>query len=136
MTEVHRVYGSAGAPRCIALFDNRSQLKSMTVAAGQVFVIVGHVAVNSVSIMVHVCDFDSERQTMDPLQRMRLFLAGNANSEVDLFTFNPDTDGFGYVAKDLALRRIPGRVLRYLFKKQIRIELVGVEETVAEVDFG
>src|SRR5436853_3118906 len=107
----------------------------MAVGARQIFVVVRHVAINGIGVVIHVLNFDSERETINTLERLSFFFAANANSETDLFALDLDADGFRYIAKDFTLRSVPARVLPHLFKKQIRIQLMGVEETVADVEF-
>jgi hypothetical protein len=59
MTEVHRIYGSADRGSSIGIFDDWAQFNTMAVGAGQIFVIVRHVAVNGIGVVVHVPDFAS-----------------------------------------------------------------------------
>src|ERR1044072_2781388 len=116
-------------------FDNRGQLKLIAGGAGEIFIVVRHVAVDGVCVVVHVLDFYSERKTINAIERVGFFLIADANSERDLLTFDLDADGFRDIAKNLALLFQAARAFFYLFKKQIPIQLVGVEQTIAEVHF-
>ncbi len=63
-------------------------------------------------------------------------LPADPNSETDFFTLDLDAESFTHVSKDLALRCRSARVLFHLLKKEIRVELGGVEESIVDVDFG
>src|SRR6266446_2497673 len=134
MTEVHLIYRSPTAGSAVVIFDDRGQLKLFAVWAGQIAVVVRHVAVNGIGVVIHILDFDSERETINTLERLCFFLPADANSNGDLFTFELDANGFRYVSKNFTLRWVPAGIFLYLFKKQIRVQLVGVEEPVADID--
>ena len=55
--------------------------------------------------------------------------------KLDLVAFNLDADGFGDIAKDLALSGRAAGVLFHLIEEQVLIEFVRVEEPVADIHF-
>src|ERR1051325_833173 len=67
---------------------------------------------------------------------MRFFAAGDVDREAHFFSFNLYADRFAHVSEHLTLPGFTACVFGNAFEKQARVEFVGVEESVGNVDLG
>src|SRR4051812_38810445 len=64
---------------------------------------------------------------------MRLFFVSNAYAEADLFALYLDAHSLADVSENFSFGALPARIYLHLFKKEIRVQPVRVEESVADV---